>query len=189
MLEKQKRNNDGEDQQKSIFQHSEENHFPIEPTTSAASNSILHDSNPNATSDVHSEGVQDSQACPTSTNTKMPKKRQRNEFQHLDDAVTALRDISCVPKKDNEFEIFGKSVAAQLEVIPKRMAYELQQEIQELITNKKLLALAIESNTDDSATSERSNQSIWVYSSDNQTLSPASGLLENANSEPFNGLC
>lgn len=64
------------------------------------------------------------------------KKRKIN--YPLEEAVIALQDFTNLVRRENEFDIFGKSVAVQLNRLPIGLAIELQQEIQCMITEKRL---------------------------------------------------
>lgn len=48
--------------------------------------------------------------------------------------------------KEDEFDIFGRSIAIQMKTLPSKYAFELQSKIQELVSATKIRALSAEIN-------------------------------------------
>ncbi|XP_030762990.1 uncharacterized protein LOC115887665 [Sitophilus oryzae] len=67
--------------------------------------------------------------------------------EYLDELETPMEDLpSYVQTKNDEFEAFGGSIAAQLRALPLVDAVELQMEIQQLISKKRLSRLIPQTN-------------------------------------------
>lgn len=56
----------------------------------------------------------------------------------LEEAVISSHDVTNLVQRESEFDIFGKSVAAQLNQLPIEFALEIQQEIQYIIIERRL---------------------------------------------------
>lgn len=78
----------------------------------------------------------------TSTSIRFNKKRKLTpQMLHIDSTVDKLERIAAIasaPKVENAFEVFGKSVAVQLNQLPKRQALASQLKIQTILTEELL---------------------------------------------------
>jgi hypothetical protein len=67
---------------------------------------------------------------------------QRKDDVPLNNAAKALQQISSIVKEENEFDVFGRSVASQLKKMPLQDASEFQFQIQTMIAQRRLKVLA-----------------------------------------------
>jgi hypothetical protein len=87
-----------------------------------------------------------SNSCPPeSTNecstSEARKGKLGGHLLYLDKAFAALGDISSSSHREDEFDVFARSIAMQMRSLPVEEGLELQAEIQNLVVQKRLLSL------------------------------------------------
>ncbi|CAG9838945.1 unnamed protein product [Diabrotica balteata] len=122
---------------------------------------------------VESQRPSTPKACATPTihseDPRIKKKSKKTiEAEPLEDVAlrTAITHFAQIGQQNDEFEAFGSSVAAQLRALPIIDALELQMELQQLITQKRIKLLR---KTPSAPSPYASNQS--PLSSNNEQLS------------------
>ncbi|XP_050314953.1 uncharacterized protein LOC126749318 [Anthonomus grandis grandis] len=115
-------------------------------------------------------------------------------IKDLNSLTTSIRDLQSTESSENEFDIFGKSVAAQLNKLPLLAAVTAQAEIQQILTRSRV------SNIEGTSTSLGSSRCTSAFStlpipesgetlispeSPNTSLPPADNNTSNILSEAY----
>lgn len=96
------------------------------------------------TTEINSEetDVQHEPIGTTTSTTPLAQAGRKRKVKDLESLMKKIKDVSetvNAPLQDeNEFDIFGRSVAAQLKALPLRVALQTQQYVQNYITEARL---------------------------------------------------
>lgn len=78
----------------------------------------------------------------TLTETEQPRTLKKRRLQELTSLLTKVKEVCAVnnapPPEEHEFDIFGRSVAAQLKMMPLERALQAQHYIQSYLTGLRL---------------------------------------------------
>jgi hypothetical protein len=86
-----------------------------------------------------------SNSCPPESTNECTSEARKGKLDghllYLDKAFAALGDISSSSHREDEFDVFARSIAMQMRSLPVEEGLELQAEIQNLVVQKRLLSL------------------------------------------------
>lgn len=126
----------------------------------------------------------------TYTKKRRPINNNTNEF---DAALKSFKEVCAA--ESTEFDKFGESIASQLKSMPLKFALELQLELQEMITKKRIKLLENENNSANDVNIQneyRPSSSLHYSDTDTSGLSsptysvqfPFSPECENGDEQP-----
>ncbi|KAK7065982.1 hypothetical protein SK128_000841, partial [Halocaridina rubra] len=96
--------------------------------------------------DAEFHSLRTSKLSPKKVSALASQKRKLNPdetyINNVNESLTNLQDISTNQKQEDEHDYFGKHIASQLRLLPTRNAIILQEKIQSLVTNERLVCLS-----------------------------------------------